>query len=387
MKNFVLLQWLAILFFATGVGYAQPRIWYVDPNVQQQQAPLLSGDSWDQATSLAYALSQAAPLDTIWCMRGTYRICSSVPSGVCLFGGFEGWETHLSQRELNLDFTAFPPLSSIYNPVPPYYSILIPDPGFTGVNPYTNWHILSVSGATQVLIDGFIFMNGGSLYTSGGGLYLYEVSTSVFRNLIFLENTGQSGAGLYANYATDITMENVIFCNNNSATSGGGMFMYECFFYIWNVLFVANQSQLGGGFFLDNTTAYICHMTTAVNMANIGNAGYVTNSTMYVRNSVIYGDTNTIDSIFIQSVSTPDIVYTYSILFPIASYYQDNTCSNVNPMLVDPNDFNCSLQSSSPCINTGNNLYDPINITKDVIGNVRKWDGIVDRGAYEYQFR
>ena len=54
---------------------------------------------------------------------------------------------------------------------------------------------------------------------------------------------------------------------------------------------------------------------------------------------------------------------------------------------VDPNDFNCSLQSSSPCINTGNNLYDPINITKDVIGNVRKWDGIVDRGAYEYQFR
>ncbi len=381
MKKLFILQWLAILFFATGVGYAQPRIWYVEPDVQPG-----SGNDWQHTTSLADALSQAATYDTIWCMRGTYEICSSVPSGVCLFGGFEGWETHLNQRELNLNFTAFSPLKSD-NLTPYYYSILMPDPNFKSTNPYAYWHILSVSGATQVLIDGFIFMNGGSLYTSGGGLYLYEVSTSVFRNLIFLENTGQSGAGLYANYATDITMENVIFCNNNSATSGGGMFMYECFFYIWNVLFVANQSQLGGGFFLDNTTAYICHMTTAVNMANIGNAGYVSNSTMYVRNSVIYGDTNTIDSIFIQSVSTPDIVYTYSILFPVASYYQDNTCSNVNPMLVDPNDFNCSLQSNSPCINTGNNLYDPINITKDVIGNVRKWDGIVDRGAYEYQFR
>ena len=380
MKIFVL-QWIAILLLAVGTSGAQPRIWYVDADVLNPA----SGNSWQHATTLADALSQAAPLDTIWCKRGTYRICSSVPSGVCLFGGFEGWESHLNQRELNLNFTAFSPLSS-NNLMPYYYSVLMLDPNFTGVNPYAYWHILSVSGAEHVLIDGFIFKEGGSLYTSGGGLYLDEVSTSVFRNLIFLDNTGHSGAGLYANYATDITMENVIFCNNNSVAAGGGMFLYECSFYIWNMLFVANQSQFGGGFFLDNSTAYICHMTTAVNMADIGRAGYVSNSTMYVHNSVIYGDTNTIDSIFIQSVSTPDIVYTYSILYPIASYYQDNTCSNVNPMLANPNDFNCSLQSGSPCINTGNNLYDPINITKDVIGNVRKWDGIVDRGAYEYQF-
>lgn len=383
MKNFVLLQWLAILFFATGVGYAQPRIWYVDPNVQQQQAPLLSGDSWDQATSLAYALSQAAPLDTIWCLRGTYKIYASVPDGVSIYGGFEGWETHLNQRELNLDFTAFSPLNSD-NLTPYYYSILAPDPNFTGLN--VNKHILSVSGADQVLIDGFIFMDGGSLYTSGGGLYLDAVTSSVFRNLIFLNNTGHSGAGLYANFSLQNTMENVIFCNNNSVAAGGGMYLYECFFYIWNVLFVANQSQLGGGFFLENSTAHMYHLTTAVNMADTGRAGYVSNSTLHVHNSVIYGDTNTIDTIYIRSISPPDIVYTYSILYPIASYYQDNTCSNVNPMLVDPNDFNCSLQSNSPCINTGNNLYDPINITKDVIGNVRKWDGIVDRGAYEYQY-
>lgn len=384
MKKLFILQWIAILLLAMETIGAQPRKWFVDPDVSQQQTPPPSGDSWTHATTLDYALSQAVAFDTIWCKRGEYKICASVPSNVCLYGGFEGVEDYLSQRELNLDLTCYLPFSSSNNPLPNYYSVLKPSPAFKNTNPYAYWHILSVIGADHVLVDGFIFQDGGSIYTSGGGLYLDFVSTSVFRNLLFLDNFGNSGAGIYANYATDITLENIIFCNNYSTANGGGMFAFESRFHMWNVLFVSNQAKYGGGFFLDNTTAFMYFITTAENIADTGRAGFVTNGTLHVHSSVIYGDTNTIDTIYVVPNSFFEIVYNKSILFPIASYYQDNTCSNVNPMLENPSDNNCYPKPNSPCINTGDNQH-AINKTKDVIGNSRIIGGTVDKGAYEYQ--
>ena len=380
MKKFVFLQWIAILLLAMETIGAQPRKWFVDPNVLSG-----SGDSWQHPTTLDYALSQAVAYDTIWCKRGIYNICSSVPSNVCLYGGFDGGEDYLDQRELNFNFSANLPFSSPDNMLPDRYSVLMPSQYFKNLNPYAYWHILSVNNADQVLIDGFVFQGGGSNYTSGGGLYLHEVSTSIFRNLIFLDNLGHSGAGIYADMSTTNTLENVIFCSNYSAASGGGMYMHESFFNMWNVLFIANQSELGGGFFMEESVAHMYFITTAVNMADTGRAGYAFNSILHVHNSVIYGDTNTIDTIYVKSLS-PDVSYNYTILFPIPSFFQSNTCSNVNPMLEDPNVYNCYPKTNSPCINTGDNqcLYNS-NIVKDVIGNVRLVGGTVDKGAYEYQ--
>ena len=53
------------------------------------------------------------------------------------------------------------------------------------------------------------------------------------------------------------------------------------------------------------------------------------------------------------------------------------------PLFVNPATGDFHLQSNSPCINAGKNIYIPI--TNDLDGNARIVGGTVDVGAYEYQ--
>jgi hypothetical protein len=57
------------------------------------------------------------------------------------------------------------------------------------------------------------------------------------------------------------------------------------------------------------------------------------------------------------------------------------------PLFVSTNEWsNLRLKGGSSCINTGNNAYAPDPSATDLDGNPRTSGGIVDIGAYEYQF-
>lgn len=87
--------WLtALLLLAGGRAAAQTR-YYVSAEATGD------GSSWQSTTTLADALSKAGAGDEIWMRSGTYTAPAggfTLPSGVSLYGGFQGTETRTDDR-------------------------------------------------------------------------------------------------------------------------------------------------------------------------------------------------------------------------------------------------------------------------------------------------
>lgn len=95
------LPMLLLAFFLAGMAAAQSKTYYVSPTGTGD------GSSWDKATTLSDALAAASAGDKIW-VKGfetvngadkLYKGSFTVKSGVQLYGGFEGTETKLTDRE------------------------------------------------------------------------------------------------------------------------------------------------------------------------------------------------------------------------------------------------------------------------------------------------
>ncbi len=148
---------------------------------------------------------------------------------------------------------------------------------------------------------------------------------------------------------------------NNAARDayGGGVFSST----VTNCLIAANQALDGGG------AAYcgLFNCTVASNSASSGSGTYLGSN----YNCIIYGNhsANYVSGTFANCDTTP---------LPSGTGNITN-----DPVLVNLPGGNYHLQSTSPCINSGNNTY--IAFTNDLDGNSRIVGGTVDIGCYEYQ--
>jgi len=82
--------------------------------------------------------------------------------------------------------------------------------------------------------------------------------------------------------------------------------------------------------------------------------------------------------------------YGFGTGVPTTTIDDSNNCIHDDPQFVDPTNGDYHLQSTSPCIDEGNNSLVPSGVDKDLDGNQRIVDGgsgtaTVDIGAYEYQ--
>jgi hypothetical protein len=196
-KSKFLLPFLLILSPAM---YAQNIIY-----VSQTATGTNSGESWPNAfNDLQDALGQATAGGQIWVAAGIYvpgnspTHTFSLIEGVGLYGGFQGTETLLEQRDPAVNPTI---LSGDINQDDVYGSEIWYN-GWT-VNSGNSYHVVSGANISRTaILDGFIVEAGyfrvtlGWTYltNSGGGLFLQNASPTV-KNCLFRRNTAWKGRG------------------------------------------------------------------------------------------------------------------------------------------------------------------------------------------------
>ena len=189
------------------------------------------GTTWERASGdLNAVLFLAEQGDEIWVAAGTYlttdnldrKVSFSIPSGVALYGGFEGRETRLEQRNFIRNLTIL--------------SGEIGGPG-AGDNSYNVVFLHDADAQTR--LDGFVITGGnadgmgnpGERARCGGGLHNYGANGLYSRprivNCRFVNNRAHDGAAVYNNGAAGdagAVFENCHFEGNVARLDGGAVY-------------------------------------------------------------------------------------------------------------------------------------------------------------------
>ncbi|MCX7976452.1 MAG: hypothetical protein N2646_05205, partial [Bellilinea sp.] len=283
---------------------------------------LNNGMSWNNAfKNLQQALNVATNGDEIWVAAGVYypdeapffppdsrNATFYLEDGVAIYGGFNGTETLLSQRNVAVNLTILSgdvdnnDLNSDNNFIAENTSEIV------GSNAY---HVVTTNGnAASAILDGFVITAGkadgnADPLNKGGGVFAFQ-SSATLRNLSFSANYAGSGGGLVGvdcpalslttvdfakNYAvfvgggialinSTLTLTNVMLGGNEAGSSGGGMDNSASTISLTNVTFTNNQAPFGGGMANRfNTRLDLVNGTFSSNYAGSGGGG------MYNHNS------------------------------------------------------------------------------------------------------
>ena len=416
-----------------------------------------NGTSWSNATNLQSALQSSTNGTEIWVKEGVYNpiSCNSctqeqreisfeIPTDVQVYGGFEGTETNINQRNVNANLTVL--------------SADIDSDGTIANNSNTVVYFRNVSN--QTILDGFSIRDGQADFNNagdvtkrrrGGGIYNDGSlsggnSSPVIRNCIIENNYAISqGGGLYndAIFSGNASplIEDCIF-RNNVSDLGGGLFndaregncfpiFNRCQFFenqafatggavysfarlgngfanpkFTNCLFRANFASSSGavyslGVASGNVITEITNCTFVANYASTGGAVYVNASdggicSADVSNSIFWENFADFDNIFHYSGNSGPVIHLSNSLVDIDNCddlllgsgsinCQGGIIYNQNPLFTNLTGFDYHLTELSPCINVGNN--GDINATAettDLDGSQRILGGTVDMGCFEF---
>ncbi|MDB6058953.1 MAG: C-terminal target protein, partial [Verrucomicrobiales bacterium] len=249
-----------------------------------------SGSSWANATANLQGAINGAASHQVWVAAGTYyptsgsdrSVSFALVTGVSVYGGFNGTEASLSQR----NWTANP-------------TILSGDIGTHGNHSDNSYHVinnLNVNG--RALLDGFTITKGRST-TMGGGMYNTNsyptirnckfidnqatgsggavasqgTEGSEFYNCQFISNSAVGGGALY--FASRLRTEGCLFLNNSGAAGGALQLDTSDYAYLFNTLFVSNSisgsSAYGGAIFNYETDLRLYNCTFYKNSAILNN--------------------------------------------------------------------------------------------------------------------
>jgi hypothetical protein len=330
-----------------------------------------TGESWGKAIDLTPDfVASLRHGDVLWVAKGTYNVSLSLP-GIEMYGGFNGDETLLSQRNW------------AENP-----TIL------DGKVAYNT--IIDQLGDDPLLVDGFIIQNG-----TDGGVNLR--SNGTVRNCIIRNNVRDGrwavGGGVFVQNANNghATIENCLIINNDAYRNGGG---------------VGFGPPDGTSLRIINTTIANNRVTGIPEHIGFG-AGIafpvIPQCYLKMYNTIIYNNQNLsgkVSSLGTNTATRKGVVELYHSAFDgtlynftsvdMVSCIGDMSVSKSPGFIINTaevgmlddisgfNDVDFGLASGSVCIDAGNNSY--TDMTSDLAFGPRVIGRTIDMGAYESEF-
>lgn len=377
--------------------------YYVDGDVAKSG----NGTSWATAfKTIQEGVDASVMYDSIWVKMGTYNLSAeiTVDKAVYIYGGFDGFETQLQQRDWEANVTTVNGNETVRG-----FNIneAAGIDGFTITNGKTeeSGGGIFVNGGFMVFIANCVFESnsatghGGGIFNdghanvtmtnshfvkntaggSGGGIYNYENAYMTIKDGSFLQNTASVGGGIFNNDNRYVVVTNTRFANN-TAGSGGGIHNYSTPMTVTNSLFYDNRASYGGGIRNGASSPTIRNCTFARNLATSGGGGIYNNhqASPNITNSIFWG--NSINQIHSENYSYPTVTYS-----DVQGGYSGEGNINADPLFEKdqpPGAPDFHLKAGSPAIDIGTAEGAP---DTDLDSNPRPSGEGYDLGAYEYQ--
>jgi hypothetical protein len=375
-------------------------VWYVDASASAGG----DGTSWATAfdtihdavdAAASYLVARVTPLDQIWVRSGTYVLSAEieVDKKVAIYGGFDGTETALTDRDWEANDTTVDGNGAVrcFNVT----EVCILD-GFTITDG-------AAAGGAGVKLDcppeGTFAWGGtvstkilnctlsGNNATAGGGGICDFYSDSYVENCTFYENSADRGGAFY-HWESSPEIEKCVFMYNvttSSSSYGGGALCgdYLCYGSITNCVFALNYSNSwGGAISYHMSYPEIINCTFADNEAAHYGGALMTNvAAPTLRNCIVWE--NVPDQHYhAVGADMPFIVYS-DVDGGYAGPGYDNI--DADPLFLGTGNYR--LAAGSPCIDAASGTNAP---DDDIRGIARPQDGdgdgtaSFDMGAYEY---
>lgn len=219
------------------------------------------GTSWQNPTTLQNAILQAPNNSEIWVKKGTYSISQRLnltSSGIKLYGGFDGNETNLNQRDWENNLTIFDGQNAVQ--IMQFDSDNGVIDGIQFINGYvtglveennTGGGAIRVTGDNQIIRNSTFLDNVSNSQRGGGAIFIWFGEGLLIDNCVFLQNhqtfEDSNGGGAIHNWDNNVTIKNSKFFKNTAIESGGAIYTWGNNLKIDNCEFKENESQHNGG--------------------------------------------------------------------------------------------------------------------------------------------
>jgi hypothetical protein len=362
------LKTLSLFAFLTFIFSSYSATIYVN----QSATGLNNGTSWTDANvELVDALLSANPGDEIWIASGTYtpdwnagihngdrNLNFNIPANVKVYGGFNGTETLLNQRDWATNLSI---LSGDLNG-----DDVVSFPTFTNNSENSGTVIFIPFGMVGVELNGLTIESGFNNISWGAAGLISQAPNPIIKNCTFKHNRGDN-SGAVETPANRITFENCLFFENYGSSGPGAIFTHDLGVTMTNCTIANNMSQFSTGGIMNFAYGEGSEIVNCIIWGNTG-AAATTEENQITENTAATGlplfENNIIEG------------YTGTL-----AWMGSSTNLGGAPLFVNPSVGDFNLSTGSAAYNTGDMSY--LTTSLDLDKETRVSNSQVEIGAFE----